>query len=90
MPAGHIHTGDPPYAPPLLRAASPSSSIGTTYDEDSTTTQDDQMSKEQFSLVCEQRLLINMPRQEEIDANVDPLFPKPKNPREIKRTLFTH
>lgn len=78
MPVGHIHTGDPPYAPPLLRAASPSSSIGTDYGPDATSPVEAQMSPDQFSIICEQRLFLKLPKMEEIEANKNPLLPRPK------------
>lgn len=86
MPTSHIHPGDPPYAPPLLRAASPSSSIGTDYGPDQTSTSDAQMTAEQFHLVCEQKLLLHMPGPDEQEALVDPLLQRPKNPQARQST----
>jgi len=82
MPGPHIHTVDPQYAEPLLRAPSPSSSIGTDYGEDETSITDAQMSPEEFDALCQERLMLSMPREGETRANISPLLPKPKTPQE--------
>ncbi|KAG6332003.1 hypothetical protein ID866_7088 [Astraeus odoratus] len=43
-----IHTGDPAYASPVIRAPSPASSIGTAYEPDQTSQSDAELSKEEF------------------------------------------
>ena len=80
MPTGHIHTGDPPYAPPLLRAASPSSSIGTEYDDDTTTFE------EYERITHNLDSLLKRPREEEELAIKDPLLHRPKTDKEAKGT----
>ncbi|OBZ71511.1 hypothetical protein A0H81_08697 [Grifola frondosa] len=58
----HILASDPQYAPPLMRAASPSSTI----DQDA------------FERKCLDRLRLNVPRPDEVKANIEPLLqPRP-------------
>lgn len=85
--APYIHSGDPAYAPPLLRAPSPSSSIGTDYGPDETSYEDAHKSQNQFVNDIQARLKLNEPRMEEAQANRDPLLPKPKDPQEEQGAL---
>lgn len=80
--APYIHSGDPAYAPPLLRAPSPSSSIGTDYGPDETTPEEKQKSQSEFVKAIQDRLRLNDARPEETAANSDPLLPKPKDAHE--------
>ncbi|KAG6840540.1 hypothetical protein C0991_005900 [Blastosporella zonata] len=75
MPANQHHTE---YAPPVLRAPSPASSIGTVYGEDQTSFSDceEQLSQPFFELKWEERLALNVPRPEEILADQEPLLPR--------------
>jgi len=83
MPNGpSIHSADPPYAPPVLRAASPSSSIGTDYGDDQTSPEETQMNSDDFDKTCHERLKLDHPNHDEVMANHSPLLPKPKNPKE--------
>ena len=80
----YVHSGDPGYAPPLLRAPSPTDSIGTDYGPDETTVEETRLSDREFAQKCQQRLRLNALRPDEINANFDPLLPKPKNAEEEK------
>ena len=83
MPQGapYIHSGDPAYAPPVLRAPSPSSSIGTDYPGDESTQAEEFMTERDFV----QRLKLDDPREDEAAANRDPLLPKPKDAQQEAR-----
>ncbi|KAF5382446.1 hypothetical protein D9615_002717 [Tricholomella constricta] len=76
MPPNQHHTE---YAPPVLRAPSPASSIGTVYGEDQTSFSDseDQLSQIAFQRKVEERLALNVSRPEEIQANYEPLLARP-------------
>ncbi|KAH9841361.1 uncharacterized protein C8Q71DRAFT_326270 [Rhodofomes roseus] len=87
MPQTHqfFHAGQPQYAPPVLRAPSPSSSIGTEYGPDETSLEDRDLSQEAFERKCEDRLRLRQPRPEEMRAMEDPLMrPRPKTATEEK------
>ncbi|KAI0917436.1 hypothetical protein AcV5_007920 [Taiwanofungus camphoratus] len=85
MPQFHqILTGGPQYAPPVLRAPSPTCSIGTAYGDDATSLSDKDLDQDEFERKCEDRLRLNMPRPEEIEANIDPKLPRPKTATEEK------
>ncbi|KAF8073947.1 hypothetical protein FPV67DRAFT_1410271 [Lyophyllum atratum] len=77
MPTNPHHTE---YAPPVLRAPSPASSIGTTYGEDQTSFSDceDQLSQVSFERKWEERLALGVPRPEELAANQEPLLARPQ------------
>ncbi|KAI0789821.1 hypothetical protein C8Q75DRAFT_733602 [Abortiporus biennis] len=78
MFSGHnIHTGDLPYAPPLLRAPSPSSSIGTDYGPDETSLDDSRMASDAFTRMCDAQIALTAPSEEEIKANESPLIKRP-------------
>lgn len=88
MPQFHqILTGGPQYAPPVLRAPSPTCSIGTAYGDDATSLSDKDLDQDEFERKCEDRLRLNMPRPEEIEANIDPKLPRPKTATEEKGEL---
>lgn len=80
----YVHSGDPGYAPPLLRAPSPTSSIGTDYGPDETSIIESGLSNQEFAQMCQQRLQLDSIRPDELCANFDPLLPKPKNQEEEK------
>ncbi|CCM04936.1 uncharacterized protein FIBRA_07133 [Fibroporia radiculosa] len=80
----HIHAGGPQYAPPVLRAASPTSSIGTEYGEDNTDLADRELNQQEFEQKCEVFLRLHEPRPEEELAREDPRLPKPKTAAEEK------
>ncbi|KAI0685805.1 hypothetical protein BC835DRAFT_492599 [Cytidiella melzeri] len=73
--APYIHSGDPAYAPPVLRAPSPSSSIGTDYGPDETTPEEARMTEVDFL----RQLKLADSRNEEHLASQEPLLPKPKD-----------
>ena len=61
-----------------MRAPSPSSTIGTDYGEDATTSVDNELSERDFHRKCEEMIGISHLRPEEDEANRDPLiFPRP-------------
>lgn len=84
MPGPNIHITDAQYAEPLLRAPSPSSSIGTDYGDDETSMAEAQMSPEEFDRMCQERLKLSEPRVEETRAKNSPLLPRPKTAPEEK------
>jgi hypothetical protein len=67
------------YAPPVLRAPSPASSVGTAYAEDQTSFSDSEhhLSQTAFEKKWEDRLELDKPRKEELMANLRPLIPRP-------------
>jgi hypothetical protein len=67
------------YAPPVLRAPSPTSSVGTTYPEDRTSFSDSehQLGQAAFERKWEERLELGKPGREEELANISPLIPRP-------------
>ncbi|KAI0670892.1 hypothetical protein C8Q78DRAFT_1145465 [Trametes maxima] len=68
-----VHPVDLPYEPTIMRAASPSSTIGTDYGPDETDFADSELSERDFVRKCEEAIGINIPRPEEVEANRDPL-----------------
>ncbi|PCH40292.1 hypothetical protein WOLCODRAFT_143017 [Wolfiporia cocos MD-104 SS10] len=75
-----IHAGGPQYAPPLLRAPSPASSIGTEYAEDLTDLVDRELSQEELQMKCEEKIGLHQPRMDEMAAAGDILLrPRPRN-----------
>lgn len=82
----YVHSGDPAYAPPLLRAPSPTSSIGTDYGPDEPHGAEHLMSDAEFARMCQDKLKLNNVRREEEFANFDPLLPKCKTEEEERST----
>lgn len=82
MPHPPQHMTD--YASPVLRAASPASSIGTSYSPDQTSPSDteEELSQRAFEQKWQDRLGLGMPTQEEIHASESPLLPTPGSPAE--------
>jgi len=64
------------YAPPVLRAPSPASSIGTTYGEDQTSFSDSELSQGSFEKKWEELLWLGFAGVEGQSANRDPLLPR--------------
>ncbi|THH30035.1 hypothetical protein EUX98_g4140 [Antrodiella citrinella] len=85
----HIYTGDAVYAPPVLRAPSPSSSIGTDYGPDETPIAEQALSLEEFNVKMERQLRLDSPRPEETFADEEPLLPRNPHPQ-AEKALFTH
>ncbi|GJE97126.1 hypothetical protein PsYK624_133370 [Phanerochaete sordida] len=83
----YVHSGDPGYAPPVLRAPSPTDSIGTDYGPDETTPDEESLTDAEFDLMCRQHLRLGDVRPDEMRANIDPILPKPKNVDE-ERLLY--
>jgi hypothetical protein len=77
------------YASPVLRGASPASSLNTPCpDQPLLSDDDDNLPPLEFKLKWEERLGIGMPRPEELQANENPLLPKPTSPAEEKGELL--
>ncbi|PFH49970.1 hypothetical protein AMATHDRAFT_4442 [Amanita thiersii Skay4041] len=66
------------YAPPVLRAASPASSVGTVYGEDQTSIADLELSDAALARKYEDLLELHKPRKEEEEANQCPLLERPE------------
>ena len=49
----HLHNMDPTYAPPVIRAPSPSTSLTTEYAPDATPLSDLELTDEEFARKCE-------------------------------------
>lgn len=78
-----VHPADLPYVPTIMRAPSPSSTIGTDYGPDETDLADSELSEREFVRKCEGMAGINRPRPEEDEANRDPLL----HPRPLRQKL---
>ncbi|KAI0770172.1 hypothetical protein C8Q74DRAFT_1273924 [Fomes fomentarius] len=73
-----VHPSDLQYVPTIMRAPSPSSTIGTDYGGDATTSVDTELSERDFNRKCEEMIGISHLRPEEDEANRDPLvLPRP-------------
>ncbi|TFK70966.1 hypothetical protein BDN72DRAFT_794669 [Pluteus cervinus] len=74
------------YAPPVMRAPSPASSIGTHYEIDQTSLSDKEsiIGQEDFENKWEDRLQLRNPRKEEEEAENSPLIPRSNNPTEMR------
>ncbi|KXN86491.1 hypothetical protein AN958_10005 [Leucoagaricus sp. SymC.cos] len=74
----------PEYAPPVLRAPSPASSVGTTYGPDQTSFSDteEQLSQLAFEKKWLTKLDLDKPRREEEEDNESPLIPRPETREE--------
>lgn len=70
---------NPEYAPPVLRAPSPASSVGTTYGEDETSHSDAELDQDAFAQKWLTKLDLDKPRKEEEEANESPLIPRSGN-----------
>ncbi|KAF5360595.1 hypothetical protein D9756_005041 [Leucocoprinus leucothites] len=75
---------NPEYAPPVLRAPSPASSVGTTYGPDQTSFSDSeqQLSQPAFEKKWLAKLELDKPRKEEEEANESPLIPRAESKEE--------
>ncbi|KAI0755093.1 hypothetical protein C8Q80DRAFT_410032 [Daedaleopsis nitida] len=69
-----VHPTDLQYVPTIMRAPSPSSTIGTDYGQDETNVVDTELSERDFIRKCEEAIGINRLRPEEEEANRDPLI----------------
>lgn len=67
------------YASPVIRAPSPTSTIGTTYGEDETSFSDSEhmLTQSAFETKCIEGIALALPRKEEEVANSDPLLARP-------------
>lgn len=81
--ASLIHTGDPAYASPVIRAPSPASSVGTAYGPDETTQSDSELSLDAFQQKWSSKLKLDGPGIEEELMSFSALIqPLPQNQME--------
>ena len=84
MPAArHIHTADPVYAPPVLRAPSPTGSLSTEYGPDEGDWVNN-MTDAEFDRYCQEQIGIH-PSQKRAEPDSlfrVPLLPKPRDKNE--------
>lgn len=86
-----IHTGDPAYASPVIRAPSPASSVGTAYGPDESTQSDSELSPEAFQKKWSAKLKLDSPRIEEELMSFSALIqPPPQNQMEEQSWWATH
>ncbi|CDO77156.1 hypothetical protein BN946_scf184657.g31 [Trametes cinnabarina] len=78
-----VHPTDLPYVPTIMRAPSPSSTIGTDYGPDETDFADSELNQNDFVRKCEEAIGLHRPRPEEEEANRDPLV----HPRPLRQKL---
>jgi hypothetical protein len=71
----HIHITE--YADPVLRPASPASSLGTAYGPDETSLSDSELPSTSFEKKCLERLELDLPRKDEQESERDPLITIP-------------
>ena len=67
------HTHITEYADPVLRPASPASSLGSAYTPDQTSLSDSELSDTAFERKCLEQLALDQPSAEEVEADRDPL-----------------
>lgn len=67
-PQVEMQTIDPTYAPALVPAPSPTSSIGSRLPDDETDSDDARLTQEEFDAKCWKALRIDEPTTEEMDA----------------------
>lgn len=80
-----IHTGDPAYASPVIRAPSPASSVGTAYGPDESTHSDSELGPEAFEQKWSSKLKLDGPRiEEELMSFSALIHPLPQNQMEEK------
>ncbi|KAF8625914.1 hypothetical protein AX17_006640 [Amanita inopinata Kibby_2008] len=76
------------YAPPVLRAASPASSVGTMYGEDQTSLSDLELSDGALARKYDDLLELRKPRKEEEAANIAPLLERPESGSQEEKDLY--
>jgi len=78
MPAtGHVHTTDPVYAPPVLRAPSPTGSLSTEYGPDEGGLENE-LSDEIFAKLCEEKIGFQQKSVEQESIAFQVILPKPR------------
>jgi hypothetical protein len=80
--AQQIHSGDPGYAPPLIRPPSPASSIGTADEPDETSASDTELDDAAFDAEQRARLFPDGPPEQELRAMRSVLLPRMKTREE--------
>ncbi|KAF7299733.1 hypothetical protein HMN09_00979100 [Mycena chlorophos] len=80
------HPNHPEYADPVVREASPMSSVGSVHGPDQTNSSDaeDQLDQWAFERKWADRLELRRATREEEQADIDPLFPRPSTAVEEK------
>lgn len=73
----HVHITE--YADPVLRPASPASSLGTAYGPDETSLSDSELTSISFVRKCLEQLELHLPRKDEVEAEQDPLITIPSD-----------
>ncbi|KIL59054.1 hypothetical protein M378DRAFT_169814 [Amanita muscaria Koide BX008] len=76
------------YAPPVLRAASPASSVGTVYGEDQTSLSDLELNDAALARKYEDLLELRKPRKEEEEANQFLLLERPEKGSQAEKELY--
>ncbi|KAK2465400.1 hypothetical protein APHAL10511_002754 [Amanita phalloides] len=76
------------YAPPVLRAPSPASSVGTVYGEDQTSLSDLELSDEALAKKYEELLDLHKPRKEEEAAILPVLLERPEKGSQEEQELY--
>ena len=79
----HLHNMDPTYAPPVIHAPSPSTSLTTEYAPDATSLSDQELTDEEFSRKCEEMIGLGQRTAESTMI----LLPKPQTAAEEKSTM---
>ena len=82
MPTHALHSADAPYAPPVIRQASPANSIGTEYGPDETSESDRELGPAEFEKKIEEQIGFKLERSSETEANRNVLLPRPTNSAE--------
>ncbi|KZT11823.1 uncharacterized protein LAESUDRAFT_669943 [Laetiporus sulphureus 93-53] len=88
MPPPAVFVASVQYAPPVLRASSPTSSIGTEYGADETSLSDSELGQAQFERKCEERLHLCEPRREELSDPKDILLRRRPQTVEEEKEIF--
>lgn len=81
-PSRQTHTVDPVYAPPVLRAASPTDTITTDYGEDETSPADRDMTEEEFAQRVEAEIGLRRTNWSDAPGPKSVLLPRPSNKQE--------
>ncbi|KAH8104999.1 hypothetical protein DFH11DRAFT_1692087 [Phellopilus nigrolimitatus] len=80
--ARHTHTVDPVYAPPVLRAPSPTETISTEYGQDETSIADMTLSDEDFARRVEEEIGLRRTKWSDAGPIKPIILPRSKDPRE--------
>lgn len=81
-PTRQTHTVDPVYAPPVLRAASPTDTISTEYGDDETSQAHKNMTEEEFAQHVEEEIGLRRTDWSDAPGPKLVLLPRPSNKQE--------